>query len=77
MFAGWFLLAERPIQQLARDQFGLDLFFDLISMRERQAAAPLEPVVAEAAAAIIATQSANIDETSLSEANEKAGSGSG
>jgi transposase len=39
---------------------------------ERQAADVLEPVVAEVAAAIVAAPSAHIDETSWSEANEKA-----
>jgi transposase len=44
----------------------------MISKLERRAAETLEPVVAEVAAAIVAAPSAHIDETSWSEANEKA-----
>ena len=72
MFAGSYRLAKRPIQQLASDLFGLDISLGMISKLERQAAAVLEPVVAEVAAAIVAAPSAHIDETSWSEANEKA-----
>src|SRR5262249_57987068 len=72
MFAGSYRLAKRPIQQLARDLFGLDVSLGMISKLERQAAAVLEPVVAEVAAAIVAAPSAHIDETSWSQANQKA-----
>ena len=47
MFAGSYRLAKRPILQLARDLFGLDVSLGMISKLERQAAAVLEPVVAE------------------------------
>jgi transposase len=69
MFAGSYRLAKRPIQQLASDLFGLDVSLGMISKLERQAAEVLEPVVA---VAIVAAPSAHIDETSWSEANEKA-----
>jgi transposase len=72
MFAGSYRLAKRPIQQLASDLFGLDVSLGMISKLERQAAEVLGPVVAEVAAAIVAAPSAHIDETSWSEANEKA-----
>jgi transposase len=72
MFAGSYRLAKRPIQQLASDLFGLDVSLGMISKLERRAAETLEPVVAEVAAAIVAAPSAHIDETSWSEANEKA-----
>lgn len=72
MFAGSYRLAKRPIQQLASDLFGLDVSLGMISKLERQAAEVLEPVVAEVAAAIVAAPSAHIDETSWSEANQKA-----
>ena len=72
MFAGSYRLAKRPIQQLASDLFGLDISLGMISKLERRAAEVLEPVVAEMAAAIVAAPSAHIDETSWSEANEKA-----
>jgi transposase len=72
MFAGSYRLAKRPIQQLASDLFGLDISLGMISKLERQAAKILESVVADVAAAIAAAPSAHIDETSWSEANEKA-----
>jgi hypothetical protein len=72
MFAGSFRLAKRPIQQLASDLFGLDLSLGMITKLERQAPDILKPVVAEVAAAIVAAPAAHIDETSWSEANEKA-----
>src|SRR3954449_3788133 len=72
MFAGSYRLAKRPIQQLASDLFGLDISLGMIPKLERRAAEVLEPVVAEVAAAIVAAPSAHIDETSWSEANEKA-----
>jgi transposase len=72
MFAGSYRLAKRPIQQLASDLFGLDVSLGMISKLERRAAETLEPVVAEVAAAILAAPSAHIDETSWTEANEKA-----
>ncbi|WP_406700688.1 IS66 family transposase [Singulisphaera sp. Ch08] len=72
MFAGSYRLAKRPIRQLASDLFGLDISLGMISKLERQAAEVLEPVVAEVAAAIKAAPSAHIDETSWTEANEKA-----
>jgi transposase len=72
MFAGSYRLAKRPIQQLATDLFGLDISLGMIPKLERRAAEILEPVVAEVAAAIVAAPSAHIDETSWSEANEKA-----
>src|SRR5262245_265005 len=72
MFAGSYRLAKRPIQQLASDLFGLDISLGMIAKLERQAADILKPVVAEVAAAIVAARSAHIDETSWSEANEKA-----
>jgi transposase len=72
MFAGSYRLAKRPIQQLASDLFGLDLSLGMISKLERRAAEVLQPVVTEVAAAIAAAPSAHIDETSWSEANEKA-----
>src|SRR5262249_59311614 len=72
MFAGSYRLAKRPIQQLARDLFGLDVSLGMISKLERRAAEVLEPVVAEVDAAIVAAPSAHIDETSWAEANEKA-----
>jgi hypothetical protein len=72
MFAGSYRLAKRPIQQLACDLFGLDISLGMISKLERQAAEVLEPVVAEVAVAIVAAPSAHIDETSWSQANEKA-----
>jgi transposase len=72
MVAGSSRLAKRPIQQLASDLFGLDVSLGMISKLERRAAEVLEPVVAELAAAVGAAPSAHIDETSWSEANEKA-----
>ena len=72
MVAGSSRLAKRPIQQLASDLFGLDVSLGMISKLERRAAEVLEPVVAELAAAVGAAPSAPIDETSWSEANEKA-----
>jgi transposase len=72
MFAGSYLLAERPIRQLTSDLFGMDVSLGMISKLERQAAEMLEPIVAEVAAAIETSPSAHIDETSWSEANEKA-----
>src|SRR5437763_1063373 len=72
MFAGSYRLAKRPIQQLASDLFGLDISLGMIPKLERQAAEILKPVVTEVAAAIVAAPSAHIDETSWSEANEKA-----
>jgi transposase len=72
MFAGSYRLAKRPIQQLASDLFGLDISLGMIPKLERRAAEVLEPVVAEVAAAIVAAPMAHIDETSWSEANEKA-----
>lgn len=72
MLAGSYRLAKRPIQQLASDLFGLDVSLGMISKLERQAAAVLEPVVAEVAAAIKAAPSTHIDETSWTEADEKA-----
>jgi hypothetical protein len=72
MFAGSYRLAKRPIQQLTAVLFGLDISLGMISKLERQAAAVLEPVVAEVAAAVKAAPSAHIDETSWTEANEKA-----
>ena len=72
MFAGSYRLAKRPIQQLAADLFGLDIALGMIPKLERQAAEVLQPVVAEMAAAIVAAPSAHIDETSWSEAHEKA-----
>ena len=72
MVAGSYRLAKRPIQQLASDRFGLDVSLGMISKLERRAAEVLEPVVAELAAAVGAAPSAPIDETSWSEANEKA-----
>jgi transposase len=72
MFAGSYRLAKRPIQQLASDLFGLDVSLGMISKLERRAAETLKPVVAEVAAAIKVAPSAHIDETSWSEANEKA-----
>ena len=64
MFAGSYRLAQRPIQQLASDLFGLDISLGMIPNLERQAAEILEPVVAEVAAAVVAAPSAHIDETS-------------
>ncbi|MGO9462600.1 MAG: IS66 family transposase [Isosphaeraceae bacterium] len=58
--------------QLASDLFGLDLSLGMIPKLERQAAEILEPLVVEAAAAVVAAPSAHIDETSWAEANEKA-----
>ena len=72
MFAGSYRLAKRPIQQLASDLFGLHISLGMIPKLERQAADILKPVVADLAAAIVAARSAHIDETSWSEANEKA-----
>jgi transposase len=72
MFAGSYRLAKRPIQQLASDLFGLDISLGMIPKLERQAAEVLKPVVAEVAAAIVAAPAAHIDETSWSEAHEKA-----
>jgi transposase len=72
MFAGCYRLAKRPIQQLASDLFGLDISLGMISKLEHRAAEVLEPVVAEMAAAVVAAPSAHIDETSWSQANEKA-----
>jgi transposase len=72
MFAGSYRLAKRPIQQLASDLFGLDISLGMIPKLERQAAEILKPVVAEVAAAIVAAPAAHIDETSWTEANEKA-----
>src|SRR5262249_8066246 len=72
MFAGAYRLAERPIQQLASDLFGVGISLGMVSKLERQAAEVLELVVAEVAAAIVAAPSAHIDETSWAEANEKA-----
>jgi transposase len=72
MFAGSYRLAKRPIQQLASDLFGLDISLGMIPKLERQAAEVLKPVVAEVAAAIVAAPAAHIDETSWSEANDKA-----
>jgi len=72
MFAGAYRLAKRPIQQLTADLFGLDVSLGMISKLERRAAGVLEPVIAEVAAAIVAAPSAHIDETSWSEADEKA-----
>src|SRR5262245_34568565 len=72
MFAGSYRLAKRPIQQLASDLFGLDISLGMIPKLERRAAEVLGPVVAEVAAAIVGAPSAHIDETSWSEANEKA-----
>src|SRR4051794_28032183 len=72
MFAGSYRLAKRPIQQLASDLFGLDISLGMIPKLERQAAEILKPVVAEGIAAIVAAPAAHIDETSWSEANEKA-----
>src|SRR5262249_41808250 len=72
IFAGAYRLAKRPIQQLAADLFGLDISLGLIPKLERRAAAILEPVVAEVAAVIVADPAAHNDETSWSEANEKA-----
>jgi transposase len=72
MFAGSYRLAKRPIQQLASDLFGLDISLGMIPKLERRAAEILGPAVAEVAAAIVAAPSAHIDETSWSEANEKA-----
>jgi transposase len=72
MFAGTYRLAKRPIQQLASDLFGLDISLGMIPKLERKAAEILKPVVAEVAAAIVAAPSAHIDETSWTEANEKA-----
>jgi transposase len=72
MLSGSYRLAKRPIQQLVSDLFGLDVSLGMISKLERQAAEVLQPVVAEVAAAIVAAPSAHIDETSWSEANEKA-----
>jgi transposase len=72
MFAGSYRLAKRPIQQLASDLFGLDISLGMIPKLERQAAEILKPVVAEVAAAIVAARSAHFDETSWSEANDKA-----
>jgi transposase len=57
---------------LESDLFGLDISLGMIPKLERQAAEVLEPIVAEVAAAIVAAPSAHIDETSWSEANEKA-----
>ena len=72
MFAGSYRLAKRPIQQLVRDLFGLDVSLGMISKLERRAAEVLKPVVAEVTAAIKAAPSAHIDETSWAEANQKA-----
>jgi transposase len=72
VLAGSYRLAKRQIQQLASDLFGLDVSLGMISKLERRAAEVLEPVVAELAAAIVAAPSAHIDETSWSEADEKA-----
>jgi transposase len=72
MFAGSYRLAKRPIQQMASDLFGLEISLGMIPKLECQAAEVLQPVAAEVAAAIIAVPSAHIDETSWSEANEKA-----
>jgi transposase len=72
MFAGSYRLAKRPIQQLACDLFGLDISLGMIPKLERQAAEILQPVVAEVAAAIVAAPLAHIDETSWSQANQKA-----
>jgi transposase len=77
MVAGSYRLAKQPIQQLAPDLFGLDVALGMISKLERRAAEVLEPVVAEMAAAVGAAPSAPIDETSWSEANEKAWLGVG
>ena len=52
--------------------FGLHISLGMFPKRKRQAADILKPVVAEVAAAIVAARSAHIDETSWSEANEKA-----
>jgi transposase len=68
MFAGSYRLAKRPIRQLASDLFGLDIALGMIPRLKRQAAEILEPVVAEAAAAVVAAPSAHIDETSWAEA---------
>ena len=72
MFAGSYRLAKRPIQQLASDLFGLDVSLGMISKLERRAAEVLGSVVAEVAAAIKSAPSAHVDETSWTEANEKA-----
>jgi transposase len=72
VLAGSYRLAKRPIQQLASDLFGLDISLGMIAKLERRAAEVLEPVVAELAAAIVASPSAHIDETSWAEANQKA-----
>lgn len=72
MLAGSYRLAKRPIQQLASDLFGLNVSLGMISKLERRSAERLGPVVAEVTVAIVAAPSAHIDETSWSEANEKA-----
>lgn len=72
MPAGSYRLAERPIQQLASDLFGLDISSGMISKLERRAAEVLGPVVAELAAHVADAPSAHIDETSWAEAGRKA-----
>jgi transposase len=72
MFASSYRLANRMIQQLTADLFGLDISLGMISKLERRSAGALDPVVAEMASAMVKAPSAHIDETSWSEANEKA-----
>jgi transposase len=72
VLAGSYRLAKRPIQRLASDLFGLNISLGMISKLERRAAEALEPVVAELAAVVADAPSAHIDETSWSEATEKA-----
>jgi transposase len=72
LLAGGYRLGQRPIQQLARDLFGLSLSQGMIAKLRRQTAAVLESPVTELREHVRRAPVAHIDETSWREDRAKA-----
>jgi transposase len=72
LLAGGYRLGQRPLQQLARDLFGLPLSLGMIAKLRRQTAAVLEPPVAELREHVQQAEVVHIDETSWRQDKSKA-----
>jgi transposase len=72
LLAGGYRLGQRPIQQIARDRFGLSLSLGMIAKLRRQTAAVLERPVAEWRDPVRQAEVVHIDETSWREDRAKA-----
>ncbi|HMB03655.1 MAG TPA: IS66 family transposase [Isosphaeraceae bacterium] len=72
LLAGGYRLGQRPIQQIARDLFGLSVSLGMIAKSRRQTAVVLERPVAELRQHVQQAEVVHIDETSWREDKAKA-----